>query len=219
MITKDGPKLYRVQRALRRSRVPGADAAPQVRPARRHCSPPRTACSRRSTCAGTTIRHSPSSWRQGLSGQLCQGHARSAASMPRAASRASRSSMPAPAQEGDRLLATGGRVLNVTARGQYRRRGQGTRRGGDRQDRLARRLLPHGHRLAGDRAREGAAHERRARPVSGLCRARASRPPAREIYLRTGGSGPPLLLLHGYPHDARHLAQELPPNSPAIARW
>ena len=51
-------------------------------------------------------------------------------------------------RDGDRLLADGGRVLNVTALGRDRRRGAGARLRGDCQDRLARRLLPPRHRLA-----------------------------------------------------------------------
>ena len=55
--------------------------------------------------------------------------------------------------DGDRILANGGRVLNVTAPGgtSPRRRRAPTRP--STQDRLAGRLLPPRHRLAGRRAR------------------------------------------------------------------
>ena len=51
-------------------------------------------------------------------------------------------------REGRRILADGGRVLGVTARGANIRRGAGPRLCGGRQDRLAGRLLPPRHRLA-----------------------------------------------------------------------
>ena len=58
-------------------------------------------------------------------------------------------------REGDRVLAQGGRVLNVTARGTHRRRGAGARLRRRSPHRLAGRLLPPRHRLASYRAGEG----------------------------------------------------------------
>ena len=52
---------------------------------------------------------------QGLSRMPTRRAARSAASTPRPRSRACRFSMPAPKPDGKRVLANGGRVLNVTA--------------------------------------------------------------------------------------------------------
>ena len=53
----------------------------------------------------------------GYPGDYAKGTRDPRARAARAVSRASRSSMPARARDGDRLLAAGGRVLNVTARG------------------------------------------------------------------------------------------------------
>ncbi len=58
-------------------------------------------------------------------------------------------------RDGDRILANGGRVLNVTARGNSVARGAGARLCRHRQDRLAGRVLPLRHRLARGRPREG----------------------------------------------------------------
>ena len=61
-------------------------------------------------------------------------------------------------------------------------------------------------------------HERAARPVPRLCRAAHQDRRGVEIYLRTGGSGPPLLLLHGYPQTHVVLAQDRARSWPGTAR-
>ena len=56
--------------------------------------------------------------------------------------------------EGGKILANGGRVLNVSALGKTVTRGAGARLSGHRPDPLAGGLLPPRHRLAGGEARE-----------------------------------------------------------------
>ena len=56
--------------------------------------------------------------------------------------------------DGGRIVANGGRVLNVCARGKTVREAQAARLSGRRPHQLAGRLLPPRYRLAGDRARE-----------------------------------------------------------------
>ena len=74
-------------------------------------------------------------------------------------------------RDGDRLLATGGRVLVRHGARQDGGRGAGARLRGGARHRLARRVLPHRHRLAGGGAREGDAHERDRRSFPRLRRA------------------------------------------------
>ena len=89
---------------------------------------------------------------QGLSRTPTRRAARSAASTRRPRSRASRSSTPAPRRDGSRILANGGRVLNVTAMAPTVAEARAPRLSRGRPDRLAGRLLPPRHRLAGGRA-------------------------------------------------------------------
>ena len=91
---------------------------------------------------------------KGYPGRLRQGHARSAASTRRARCEGVEIFHAGTRRDGERLLATGGRVLNVTARGKTVAEAQAARLRGGARDRLARRLLPHRHRLAGHRAGE-----------------------------------------------------------------
>ena len=171
MITKDGPKLYeynvrfgdpecqvlmlRLKSDLLAALLATADGVLETFDLRWHDEP-----------ALTVVMAS-----QGLSRRLCRAAPRSAASMPRAASRASRSSTPARARRATRLLAAGGRVLNVTARGRTVAEAKARA-----EEAIAKIDWPDGfyrtrHRLAGDRAREGARMSVDRRPVPGLCRA------------------------------------------------
>ena len=164
------PQALRVQRPLRRSRVPGADDAPQVGPAagaarhrRRRARNFRPALARR---AGAHRRHGD----QGLSRRL---HQRHGDPRPRCgARRAGRRDLPRRHAPGRRPAARRRRprAQRHGAR-QDRGGGQAARLRGDRQDRLAGRLLPHRHRLAGHRSESAGANERHRRSVSRLRRA------------------------------------------------
>ncbi len=81
--------------------------------------------------------------------------------------------------DGGKILANGGRVLNVCARGKTVREAQSARLCRGRPDQMAGRLLPPRYRLAGDRAGEvgcivpyrciRVAHARSRRPLSRFC--------------------------------------------------
>ena len=114
------------------------------------------AARRHLACTGRTRPRSPWSWRPRAIPAPSRRARRSAASTGPKRCTASRSSMPARKQDGERILANGGRVLNVTALGRHaspRRR----RRAYAAVDVIdwPRGLLPPRHRLAGRRARRG----------------------------------------------------------------
>ena len=71
-----------------------------------------------------------------------------------AQSKASRSFMPAPSSKDGKILANGGRVLNVCATGKTVTRSAAARLSGGRPHQMAGRLLPPRHRLAGGGAGE-----------------------------------------------------------------
>ena len=201
MITAERPQADRVQRALRRSRDAGADDAPQVGPAagagrhrRRRAQDLRPALARR--CGADR-----GDGREGLSRQLRQGHADRRARRRARGARASRCSTPARPAKATSCAPSADACS--TSRRAAGRVGEAQRAAYEAvgQDRLAGRLLPQRHRLA--RHRPGAPHG--AESMSALpdlfpgFEARRVDTAGGSIFLRTGGSGPPLLLLHGYP--------------------
>ena len=200
------PQALRVQRALRRSGVPGADDAPQVGPAggaarhrRRRARDLRPALARR---AGAHRRHG----RQGLSRRLRATARRSAASMRPAPCRASRSSTPARAAR-----ATGcspPAAACSTSRRAARRSAEAKQRA---YEAIAKIDWPGGFYRTDIGWRAIAREKARAMNViadlfPGFAEQRIKTDGA-EIFLRTGGAGPPLLLLHGYPQTHVVLAQ------------
>ena len=159
MITADGPKLIEYNVRFGDPGDAGADDAPASPTCCRRCSPPPTACSIRfdlrwhDDAALTVVMAANGYPGTPEVGTEIRGLEAAAAvegvQIFHAGTR----------RDGDRLLAHGGRVLNVTARGRDRRRGAGARLCRRRPHRLAGRLLSPRHRLARHRAREG---ERRA---------------------------------------------------------
>ena len=115
-----------------------------------------------------------------------------------APSRASRSSMPAPQRDGDADRRRRPRARRHRARhdGRAKRRRAPTRRSPRSTGRSGFCRRDIGWRAV---EREKARHERVARSLPRLCRAPHQDRRARRSLLRTGGAGPPLLLLHGYP--------------------
>ena len=102
-----------------------------------------------------------------------------------------------------KILANGGRVLNVCGIGNSGRRGAEAGLCGGGPDRLAGRLLPARYRAPCDRARERQGRiQQRPCPTSPTfspdMNRTGSTPPIGRIFARSGGDGPPLLLLHGY---------------------
>ena len=117
MITADGPEAHRIQRPLRRPGMPGADAAAEGRsphaPARRG----RRRARRSVACAGATRRRSPWSWRRtAIPGAYAKGT--EIRGIDERRRRAGRRDLPRRhALRRRPALATGGRVLAVTATG------------------------------------------------------------------------------------------------------
>ena len=135
--------------------------------------------------------------RQGLSGRLREGLARSTGWTRPRPSRASRSSTPAR-RRGRQVVANGGRVLNVSALGKTVAKAQARAYAGGRAHPLARRLLPSRHWLARGGTRAAEARYADLRTISRLRRALDRHRRGRDLRAH-GGDGPPLLLLHGYP--------------------
>ncbi len=147
MLTADGPQLDRVQRPLRRPRGAGPDDAPRQRPPRaslRHRPRP----PRRSHAALERGRRAD----RGDGGEGLSRRLRKRQRNPRLeraeALPGVKVFQAGTARRDGGLVANGGRVLNVTARGSDHRRGQGARLRRGRRDRLAGGLLPPRHRLA-----------------------------------------------------------------------
>ena len=154
MITRDGSEAHRIQCPLRRSRMPGADDAAEGRPAG-----PAGGRGRRPACAyvGALARRCGAD--RGHGGGRLSRHAAERARQSGAWTRPRRAGAEifhaGTAERDGGIVANGGRVLNVTAMAktvtQARREGLC----GGRPDRLAGRVLPPRHRLAGGRAGSG----------------------------------------------------------------
>ena len=154
MLTRRRPEADRVQRPLRRSGMPGADDAAEVRPAagadrdlRRRARDVRPALARR---RGADRGHG----RQRLSGDAEEGHRDQGARARRSRSTASRCSTPARGATATgssptaAACSTSPRAARTIAEARARAYAAVDR------DRLARRVLPQGHRLARDGAGE-----------------------------------------------------------------
>ena len=148
MIDRRGPQAARVQRALRRSRMPGADAAAQVAICCRRLIAAPTASSSPSTCAGTPRPRCGRDGGQGLSRRLRQGQRDPQASRRPKRSRASACSMPAPRARTAAARRRSAAACSASPRAARPRAGAGARLPRRRPDRLARGLLPPRHRLA-----------------------------------------------------------------------